>query len=371
MKKILVTQSSMPPYDEYIEEIKDIWDVKWLTNVGPKHQQLQKQLRNFLGVNNLELFTNGHSALEIGIQAFDFPQSGEIITTPFTFASTTQAIVRNNLVPVFCDINSTDYTIDVSKIESLITDKTVAILPVHVYGNVCNVEEIERIAKKYNLKVIYDAAHSFGVRYKGKGIASYGDMSMFSFHATKVYNTIEGGALSFSDASLSSKIKSIRNFGILDENTIEYVGTNAKMNEFSAAMGLCNLKHVDSEILKRKKVVERYIENLSSINGLRLNSVQEGVVSNYAYFSVVVDEQVFGYNRDQVYNVLLDSNINARKYFYPITNGFDCYKGKFDYNVNDTPVALAISKSVLALPLYADLAIDDVDRICKIIKEMR
>lgn len=254
MKKILVTQSSMPSFDEYIEEIKDIWDSKWLTNVGPKHKELQKQLKEYLQVDNVELFTNGHMALEIALQSLDLPKGGEVITTPFTFASTTQAIVRNGLIPVFCDINMVDYTIDVTKIKSLITDKTVAIVPVHVYGNICNVEEIERISKKYHLKVIYDAAHTFGVRYKDKGIGSYGDISMFSFHATKVFNTIEGGGLCFSDQSLTSKIYSIRNFGIKDEENIDYIGTNGKMTEFSAAMGLCNLRHVDDEINKRKKL---------------------------------------------------------------------------------------------------------------------
>ena len=370
-KKILVTQSSMPSFDEYIKEIKDIWDSKWLTNVGPKHKELQKQLKEYLQVDNVELFTNGHMALEIALQSLDLPKGGEVITTPFTFASTTQAIVRNGLIPVFCDINMDDYTIDVTKIESLITDKTVAIVPVHVYGNICNVEEIERISKKYHLKVIYDAAHTFGVRYKDKGIGSYGDISMFSFHATKVFNTIEGGGLCFSDQSLASKIYSIRNFGIKDEENIDYIGTNGKMTEFSAAMGLCNLRHVDDEINKRKKIVERYIDNLSSIEGIKTNNIQKDVKSNYAYFPIVIDKNTFGFNRDQVFDRLLKNNINARKYFYPLTNSFNCYKDEFNFDTTTTPTALYISKNVLTLPLYADLSIEDVDRICKIIKEMR
>lgn len=371
MKKILVTQSSMPSFDEYMEEIKDIWDSKWLTNVGPKHKELQKQLKEYLQVDNVELFTNGHMALEIALQSLDLPKGGEVITTPFTFASTTQAIVRNGLIPVFCDINMDDYTIDVTKIESLITDKTVAIVPVHVYGNICNVEEIEKISKKYHLKVIYDAAHTFGVRYKDKGISSYGDISMFSFHATKVFNTIEGGGLCFSDQSLASKIYSIRNFGIKDEENIDYIGTNGKMTEFSAAMGLCNLRHVDDEINKRKKIVERYIDNLSSIEGIKTNNLQKDVKSNYAYFPIVIDKNTFGFNRDQVFDRLLENNINARKYFYPLTNSFNCYKDEFNFDTTKTPTALYISKNVLTLPLYADLSIEDVDRICKIIKEMR
>ena len=368
-KRVLVTQSSMPSFEEYMAEIKDIWDVKWLTNVGPKHQRLQDELRNYLKVNNFELFTNGHVALEIALQTLNLPKGGEVITTPFTFASTTQAIVRNGLIPMFCDINENDFTIDVNKIEELVTEKTVAIVPVHVYGNICDVEEIERIASKHKLKVIYDAAHAFGIEYKERGIASYGDISMFSFHATKVYNTIEGGGLCFSDKSLIHKITSIRNFGIKDQETVEYIGTNGKMNEFCAAMGLCNLKHVNDEIKKRKLVVERYMTNLSKVKGIKVNSVQEDVKSNYAYFPIVIDDNVFGFNRDQIFDNLLEHNINARKYFYPLTNTFDCYNGQFD--VAQTPIALEISKRVLTLPLYADLSLEEVDRICNIIKEMR
>ena len=370
MKRILVTQSSMPDFNEYIDEIKDIWDTKWLTNVGSKHKELQNQLKEYLKVDNMELFTNGHTALEIALQALDLPKGGEVITTPFTFASTTQAIVRNGLIPVFCDIKMEDYTIDEKKIESLITDKTVAIVPVHVYGNICAVEEIDRIAKKFHLKVIYDAAHTFGVQYKGRGIGSFGDISMFSFHATKVFHTIEGGGLSFSDDALASKINAIRNFGIVDQETIEYIGTNGKMTEFCAAMGLCNLRHIDEEIRKRKRVVERYRKNLASVHGIRLNTVQQDVTSNYAYFPVIINEVDFRHSRDQVYDRLLENNINARKYFYPLTNSFDCYKSSFNFDQHQTPTALYVSENVLTLPLYADLSIEDVDRICEIIKEM-
>lgn len=228
----------MPPYEEYIDEIKDIWDSHWLTNMGPKHNQLETELKEYLGVENISLFTNGHNALELTLQAMNL--SGEVITTPFTFASTTHAIVRNGLTPVFCDIDPYDYCMDVTKIEGLITDKTTAIVPVHVYGNVCNVEEIERIANKYGLKVIYDAAHTFGVRYKNQGIGSFGDASMFSFHATKVYNTIEGGAVCYHDKELGHELYKLRDFGIKDAETVDGVGSNAKMNEFVAAMGLCN-----------------------------------------------------------------------------------------------------------------------------------
>lgn len=262
MGKILVTRSSMPDYEEYCEEIKELWDSHWLTNMGKKHKELQAKLEEMLGVPHVTLYTNGHLALENVIASFNFPKGSEVITTPFTFASTTHAIVRNGLEPVFCDINSDDYTIDVTKIEDLITDKTCAIVPVHVYGNMCDVEEIERIAKKHDLKVIYDAAHAFGVEYKGKSSACFGDASMFSFHATKVFNTIEGGAVCYHDDSLVQKLNDLKNFGIHGPEEVAYIGGNAKMNEFQAAMGICNLRHFDSEILKRKAVVERYRSHL-------------------------------------------------------------------------------------------------------------
>ena len=251
-KNILVTQSSLPSYEEYIEEIKDIFESKWLTNMGQKHQKLESKLIQKLKVNNISLFTNGHMALYTALKALDL--KGEVITTPYSFSSTTHAIVQNGLTPVFCDINEEDYTIDVNKIEELITEKTCAILPVHVYGHVCDVEKIEKIAQKYNLKVIYDAAHVFGVEINGRGIGSYGDISMFSFHATKVFNTIEGGALSYNNSNLKDKIEKLKNFGINGPDKVEYVGMNCKMNEFCAAMGLCNLRHFEEEISKREKV---------------------------------------------------------------------------------------------------------------------
>lgn len=367
MKKILVTQTSMPPYEEYIEEIRDIWNSHWLTNMGPKHNQLESRLRDYLSVDNISLFTNGHNALELCLQAMNL--SGEVITTPFTFASTTHAIVRNGLTPVFCDINPIDYTMDVSKIEALITDRTTAIVPVHVYGHVCNVEEIERIAKKYGLKVIYDAAHVFGVRYKDKGIGSYGDASMFSFHATKVYHTIEGGAVCYHNEELGRELYKLRDFGIKDAETVDGIGSNAKMNEFVAAMGLCTLRHVDEEIVKRKRVVECYRNNLTGIEGIQLPPIQNDVIPNYAYFPIVINEDVFGATRNEVYERLADNNIHARKYFYPLTSAFDAYHGRFD--VNRTPVALHISKRVLTLPLYSNLPLEDVERICIIILSTR
>ena len=361
--KILVTRSSMPPMQEYFDEVKDIWETHWLTNMGAKHQALQAGLREYLGVENIDLFTNGHMALELSLQAMNL--QGEVITTPFTFASTTHAIVRNGLTPVFCDVNPMDFTMDVTKLENLITDRTCAIMPVHVYGNVCNVEEIERIAHKYELKVIYDAAHTFGVEYKGKSTATFGDVSCFSFHATKVFNTIEGGAACFKDKDFGKKLYQLKNFGIKGPECVDGVGANAKMNEFCAAMGLCNLRHVDEEIAKRSRVVARYREHLEGVPGLQLNPIQPEVKPNYAYFPVVFEEQEFGATRNEVFDALAAHGIGARKYFYPLTNTFECFHGAFD--VEQTPVALHLSRHVLTLPLYADLPLADVDRISDII----
>lgn len=363
-KQIQVTRSSMPQFEEYIEEIKELWDSSWLTNMGIKHKELESSLLKYLNTSNITLFTNGHLALECAISALNL--AGEVITTPFTFASTTHAIVRNGLEPVFCDINSEDYTIDVDKLEGLITERTSAIIPVHVYGNVCNVKEIQRIAKKYNLKIIYDAAHAFGVMLNGESIANFGDASMFSFHATKVFNTIEGGAVTYNDPKLSKVLNDLKNFGITGPESFEYVGGNAKMNEFQAAMGICNLRHVDDEILKRKVIVERYIENLKNIEGIKLNKIKENIKSNYAYFPVVFDGYML--TRDAVYEHLKSKNIITRKYFYPLTNNFECYKGRF--KSEDTPVAKYIADRILCLPVYSDLELEDVDMICNIIKEL-
>lgn len=361
--KIYVTRSSMPSKEEYFEEIESLWDSHCLTNMGEKHNKLEKTLKEYLGVSNLSLFSNGHMALELVLQALDL--HGEVITTPFTFASTTHAIVRNGLTPVFCDIKEKDYTIDEEKIESLITEQTCAILPVHVYGYMCNVEEIENIARKYNLKVIYDAAHAFGVRYKGKGSASFGDASMLSFHATKVFNTIEGGAVCFKNSNLEEKLYSLKNFGIQSETLISGIGANAKMNEFQAAMGICNLMHIEEEIQKRKKVYERYMDNLEGKEGIKLVKPKAEETSNYAYFPVVFDEGKCGKMRDDVYDRLAKNNIYARKYFYPLTSEFECYKGYF--NGMQTPIAKNISQRILCLPMYADLDINNVDQICRII----
>lgn len=367
MGNILVTRSSMPTYEEYCEEIKELWESHWLTNMGVKHKKLQVELEKYLNVPHVTLYTNGHLALENAIAGLNLPEGGEVITTPFTFASTTHAIVRNGLVPIFCDINEDDYTIDVSKIEGLITDQTVAIVPVHVYGNMCNVESIEEIAQKYGLKVIYDAAHAFGVKYKGTSSACFGDASMFSFHATKVFNTIEGGAVCFKEDTWVQLLNDQKNFGIHGPESVAYVGGNAKMNEFQAAMGICNLRHIDEEIQKRKKLVQQYRKRLSNIEGIKLSAIQKDVESNYAYFPVVFDG--YKYTRNEVFNKLEKSGIGARKYFYPLTNSFECYRNYPTAGAEKTPVAQHIALRVLTLPLYADLNKEDVDQICNVILE--
>lgn len=365
MLNILVTRSSMPSYEEYCEEIKEIWASHWLTNMGVKHKELQEVLEEYFDIPHVTLYTNGHLALENAIAALNLPKGGEVITTPFTFASTTHAIVRNGLVPVFCDIREDDYTIDTEKIEALITNQTVAIVPVHVYGNICNVEEIDRIAKKFGLKVIYDAAHAFAVKYKGLSSACFGDASMFSFHATKVFNTIEGGCVCFKNDSWVQLLNDQKNFGIHGPEEVAYVGGNAKMNEFQAVMGICNMRHLNDEIHKRKLVVERYRERLSDVDGIKLSVIQKDVESNYAYFPIVFDG--YKYTRNEIFERLAEQGIGARKYFYPLTNSFECYRNYPTAGTEKTPIAQHIALRILTLPLYADLSLEDVDRICDVI----
>lgn len=367
--KILVARSSMPPFEEYCEEVKELWDSHWLTNKGVKHRQFENNVKEYLDVDQLLLFVNGHSALECILETMDLGKDGrnEVVTTPFTFASTTHAIVRKGLKPVFGDIRKDDYTLDPDKIEGLITERTCAILPVHVYGNICSVDRIQEIADKHDLKVIYDAAHAFGVKRNGVGIGNYGDASTFSFHATKVFNTIEGGAIAHADESLSSKLAQWRNFGIASAEDVVYVGGNSKMNEFAAAMGLCNLRHVDSEIAKRKIVAERYFQNLKDVPGITITIPPDNIQSNYAYMPVLIDPDVCGVSRDVVFEELAKNNIAARKYFYPLTSDFACYTGMFPSSESATPIAKKVSDQVLSLPIYADLAISDVDRICDIV----
>lgn len=361
MEKIYVTRPSMPSWEEYAEMIKPLWDSRWLTNMGNLHRQFEQELKEFLNLNGVSLIVNGHMALELAIAAMRFPQGAEVITTPFTFISTTHAIVRNGLKPVFCDIKESDYTIDEEKIEALVTEKTAAIIPVHVYGRVCHVERIRQIAEKYNLKVIYDASHAFGVTYQGKGIGTFGNVSTFSFHATKLFHTIEGGAVSFQNPELYSTLYNLKNFGIRSEEVVAEVGANAKMNEFSAAMGICNLRHIQGEIAKRKKIVGKYRELFASVEGVHYLEEQPQVESNYGYFPVLIDEKVFGRTRDQMYKMLREYDIYSRKYFYPLASDQACFRNQY----KNVPLhnARYISERILVLPLYADLEMDKVEEI--------
>lgn len=360
---INVTKASLPPLKEYEAMLQEIWDTAWLTNMGKYHEQLKAELKHYMEVPELELFVNGHSALELCIQAFEL--HGEVITTPFSFASTTHAIVRNGLKPVFCDINPRNYTLDAEKLEACITEHTTAIVPVHVYGNLCDVHAIEEIANRHGLKVIYDAAHTFGERYQGKGVGSFGDASMFSFHATKVFNSIEGGAVTTGKPApeLMHKLYELKNFGILGQEEVASVGANGKMNEFAAAMGLCNLRHLGEYIAARKQVDARYRSHLSGVEGIILNELDPEVEYNYAYFPVRF--HAYKRTRDEIFDLLAAHGIHSRKYFYPCINAYACYRDQYD--INETPVAKEVSEEILTLPIYPDLPLEVVDEICELI----
>ena len=349
--------------EEYVEKISEIWENHILTNMGPIHKEFEQNLTKFLKVPFCLAFVNGHLSLETALAALDL--KGEVITTPFTFASTTHAIVRNGLKPIFCDIREDNYTIDADKIEELITEETCAIVPVHVYGQICDVEKIKKIADRYHLKVIYDAAHAFGEEKADIGIGNFGDVSIFSFHATKPFNSIEGGAVAFSDYDLGAKLYQMKNFGFMGEDMVCSIGGNAKLSEFHAAMGLCNLTHYTEICSKRKQAVERYRENFKGIPGLKILSDQKNIKENYAYFPVVFDESVFGENRESVYYRLKEHGIYARRYFYPLTKDFSCYKSYLGRC--STPVAEYISENILTLPLYDSLLTEEIDEICDII----
>lgn len=364
MNEIYVTRPLLPPIEEYIEEIKEIWDRKILTNNGPKYEKFNQRLKEFLHISNTSLFTNGHLALETAIRALNL--EGEVITTPFTFISTTHAIVNNNLKPVFCDIKLDDYTIDENKIEELITEKTSAIVPVHVYGYPCNVEKIEKIAQKHNLKVIYDAAHAFGVEINSKSIFDYGDLSMCSFHATKVFNTIEGGMVAGKDKDLVDKVELLKNYGITGPETIDEIGINGKMSEFQAAMGITNLNHLSEAIQKRKKITLRYKEALSEIEGITICKEKENIRYNYAYMPILIKKE-YGLTRNELYDRLKEHGVFSRKYFYPLTNMVSCYKNQF--NNGELKNATYVADNIITLPLYPDLTLEEVDSIINLIKK--
>lgn len=367
---LYVTRASLPPLEEYVREISCMWESHWLTNMGQKHEKLREELECYLGVNRCVLFGNGHSALEATLLAMGL--EGEVITTPYTFSSTTHAIVRAGLVPIMCDVKREDGTLDPACIEPLITSRTCAILPVHVYGNVCDVDAIAQIAQRHGLRIVYDAAHAFGVRVNDVPVVTYGNASILSFHATKVFNSVEGGAVCVNnDEALCSKLELLRNFGIVDEDEVAEVGFNAKMSEFHASMGLCNLRHHSHNVELRRSALSRYRDRLCGVRGLRFVSGVDNVcangfsfTSNAAYCAVAVSEE-FGMDRDALRSVLASNGIFARRYFYPCTNDYACYKGMFDPCA--TPVARQLSKQVLCLPLFAGMTIQEVDYVCDVV----
>ena len=364
-KRINVTKSSMPTLEEYIEELKPVWDSRWLSNRGAASRKFEGLLKEYLDVEHVYCFANGHVALEVAIDGCFFPKGSEVITTPYTHCSTTHAIVRNGLTPVFVDVEPERFTIDPDLVEKAITDKTVAIVATHVYGFPCDVERLEAIAKAHDLVVIYDAAHAFGVTYKGVGIGNFGDLSMFSTHATKVFHTIEGGLVTYKekDNDRFRPMRKIVNFGFTSPEDIDYVGTNARMNEFEAVMGICNLRHIDEAIAKRKAAGDRYWERLCGVEGIYCPKPDENTVWNYAYFPVLFDG--YSLDRNQIQAKLAEHNIYARKYFFPITNEAKCYVDQ--YGDADVPIARRAADTVLTLPMYEDLTVEDVDRICDII----
>lgn len=365
-----VTKSSMPTIEEYVEEIKPIFETHMLTNMGPVYKKFQHQLIDYLRVPYLSLFTNGHLALEMALQAFGFSKGCEVITTPFTFASTTHAIVRRGLIPVFADIKADDYTLDPDKIEELITPKTVAILPVHVYGHICDIEKIDSIAKKHDLKVLYDAAHAFGEVYKGVPVGNFGDATMFSFHATKVFNSVEGGAIAFSDPKCRKALHCLKNFGIEGPEDITGVGGNAKMSEMHAAMGICNLRHVDEWIEERHKINDYYDERLKDIEGLKVGVVPEGLEANYGYYPIEVNPDEFGASRDDIFKALEKNGIHARKYFYPIITDMEVYRRR-GLNSDGVPIAKKVGDRIITIPIYPGLEESVREKIVDTIKGLR
>ena len=365
-KKYTVTKPFLPPKEDFIKYVDKIYDNAWLTNQGPFHQSFEKEISEYLDIDNITLYTNGHLALENVLLTLNFPKGSEVITTPFTFVSTVHAISLAGHMPVFCDIKDSDLTIDEEKIEDLITEKTVAIMPVHVYGHPCNMEKIQEIANKYNLRVIYDAAHAFGVKVNGKSVASYGDFSMFSFHATKLFNSIEGGALAYNDGVWKHDLDYTKNFGIKNEEEVPMIGRNCKMNEFQAAMGLCNLKYMDDIIEKRKQISLKYRECLNDIEEIKYFVMPQNVEYNFSYFPVIVNSKDENKNRDTLYGWLQNRGIGTRKYFYPLISNMECYA---DMDHVELPVAEAAAQNVLTLPLYYTLTFEDVEFICQNIKE--
>lgn len=362
--KIFVTSPLLPSIEDFTEQIKEIYDSKWLTNMGSKHKALEEALKVELKVPHTQLFNNGTIALLTAIKALDLPCGSEVITTPFTFAATPHCISWNGLKPIFCDIEPNTMTIDADKIESLITPNTSAILGVHVYGFPCNVKKIDEIAKKYNLKVIYDAAHAFSTEIDGVGIGNFGDITMFSFHATKLFNTIEGGCLTYKDNSFVNKIYNLRNFGIQNEEVVEDIGINGKMNEFQAAWGLLNLKQYKEEQERRKGIKEIYDNGLKGIKGIKIPQMPENTTNSYQYYPIVIEDE-YEKNRDEIYDMFKKENIFTRKYFYPACHDYNCYKNDITVKMSKLSVTDDLKKRVLCLPFYGSLDKNVAEYICE------
>lgn len=364
-KNIFVTQPYLPPLDEYVPYLKKIWKSYILTNNGQFHQQLEMELCNYLGVKYISLFSNGTLALITALQALRI--TGEVITTPYSFVATTHSLLWNNIKPVFVDIDPISFNIDPEKIEAAITPRTSAIMPVHVYGNPCEMEKIKQIAQKHHLKVIYDAAHAFGVKIKGNSVLNHGDLSILSFHATKVFNTFEGGAIVCHDAMMKQHIDDLKNFGFRDELTVAAPGINAKMNELQAAMGLLQLNSIDNVIEKRKKIWELYKNRLINVDGVEILAINPSVEYNYSYFPIFINKDKYGKSRDELYEELKRNNIYGRRYFYPLISKFTMYNGLESAKSEKLQIAEKISEKVICLPIYPSLEIKIIKIICKII----
>jgi dTDP-4-amino-4,6-dideoxygalactose transaminase len=362
---IFVTQPSLPSLDEFMPYLQQIWQNKQLTNNGQFHQELEKELSEYLGVKYISLFCNGTIALITALQALRI--TGEVITTPYSFVASTHAIWWNNINPVFVDIEQDYLTLDPKKIEAAITPKTSAILAVHVYGNPCKVDEINKIAETYGLKVIYDACHTFGVKINNEPILNFGDLSVMSFHATKVYNTFEGGAIICHNEAMKKRIDNLKNFGFAGETTVVAPGINAKMNEFQAAMGLVQLKTIDKVILKRKQIAEYYRDGLKKVEGISYLNDIDHVRHCYSYFPIFIDPVKYGKTRDELYDYLKLNNINGRRYFYPLISQFPTYRGLESAKSGNLPIAEKATQAVICLPFYPNLEISDLDEIIRLI----
>jgi dTDP-4-amino-4,6-dideoxygalactose transaminase len=366
MKNTYLTKPFLPPLEEFIPYLEKIWDTKWLTNNGEFHKQFEKELAEYLGVKYISLFTNGTLALVSALQALKI--TGEVITTPFSFVATTHSLWWNNIKPVFVDIDPHTFNIDPDKIESAITSKTTAILPVHVFGNPCDAEKIQNIADTYGLKVIYDACHAFGVRMDGNSILNFGDLSVLSFHATKVFTTFEGGAIICNDAATKKRIDFLKNFGFAGETTVVAPGINAKMNEFQAALGVLQLQHIDAAIEERKNIALLYREQLKDIDGITILSDSPNVKHNYSYFPLLIDSENYGMTRDDLYEKLREKNIYVRRYFYPLISQFPMYRDLDSAKPGKLFVAERITEQILCLPIYPGLRQDVIAEICELIK---